>query len=89
MEVHNTGGRAGQEVVQLYTSDLYASVTPSVRRLRAFEKVSLAPGEYKTVSFTLEPKDLSFIGQDKKWVTEPGIFKIRIGELEADLKYED
>lgn len=87
VQVRNTGERAGAEVVQLYTSDLYASVTPSVRRLRAFEKVDLQPGEYKTLSFTLQPADLAFVGRDKKWVTEAGKFKIAIGGLEAEFEF--
>lgn len=89
VQVRNTGERAGQEVVQLYTSDLYASVTPAVQRLRAFEKIDLQPGEYKTLSFTLEPEDLAFVGQDNKWLTEPGKFKINIGGLEAAFEYVD
>src|SRR5690606_42106380 len=53
VEVKNTGNRAGKEVVQLYTSDLYASVTPDMQRLRGFEKISLQPGETKTVEFKI------------------------------------
>lgn len=79
--VKNTGGYAGQEVVQLYLSDLIASVTPYVKRLKRFEKISLQPGESKVVNFTLHEKDLSFIGLDNKPVVEPGEFKVAIAGL--------
>ncbi len=81
VSVTNTGDRAGKEAVQLYVSDLYATVTPAVRRLRAFEKVSLAAGETKTVRFSLGPDELSFIGRDHRPVVEPGEFRILVGPL--------
>lgn len=80
--VQNTGSRIGKEVVQLYLSDLYASVTPSVRRLKRFAKVELRPGEKKTVHFVLYERDLSFIGRDNRPTVEPGEFRIRVGDLE-------
>lgn len=80
--VKNTGARAGMEVVQLYLSDLVASVTPCVRRLKGFEKIRLQPGEAKVVQFTLEKDDLSFIGRDNKLVVEPGEFIVSIGGLQ-------
>lgn len=80
--VTNTGSRAGQEVVQLYLRDMYASVTPSVRRLKAFQKIELQPGESKEVSFTLQEQDLAFIGTDNKLVVEPGEFQVHIGGLQ-------
>ncbi len=80
--VQNTGQRAGKEVVRLYLSDLYASVTPSVRRLKRFAKVELGPGEEKIVRFTLHENDLSFIGLQNRPVVEPGEFAVRVGELE-------
>ncbi len=80
--VQNTGSRSGKEVVQLYLSDLCASVTPSVRRLKRFSKVELMPGERKTVRFVLNEKDLSFIGRDNRPTIEPGEFMVRVGDLE-------
>jgi beta-glucosidase len=63
----------------LYLSDLYASITPEVKALKRFDKIELAPNETKTVHFKLEPKDLQFVNNDLKWVSEKGIFKIQIG----------
>ncbi len=83
IDVTNTGARQGKEVVQLYISDLYASITPPVKRLRGFEKVSLAPGQTNTVTFTIRPEDLAFVNADSKWVTEPGEFEVRIGDQKA------
>ncbi|MGQ9854144.1 MAG: glycoside hydrolase family 3 C-terminal domain-containing protein, partial [Candidatus Oleimicrobiaceae bacterium] len=82
--VQNTGSRSGKEVVQLYLSDLYASVTPSVRRLKRFAKVELMPGEKKTVRFLLHERDLSFIGRDNRSTVEPGEFRVRVGDLEQN-----
>jgi beta-glucosidase len=83
VDVRNTGQRAGKEVVQLYVSDLYRTVSPPVKELKGFEKIALAPGETKTVSFTLTAKDLEFVGLDNKWQSEPGDFLVRVGGLEA------
>jgi len=85
--VKNTGDRDGQEVVQAYVSDLVASVTPSMERLRAFEKISLKAGESKTVKFAIRPRDLAFVGQDYKWRIEPGEFMLRTGELKENFEY--
>lgn len=82
VRVTNTGTRAGQEVVQLYVRDLYASVAPPVRRLRGFQKISLAPGEAKTVTFRVPIAELAFIGRDNRSVVEPGAFDVLIGGLE-------
>lgn len=83
----NTGGRAGKEVVQLYTSDLFASLTPDVRRLRAFDKIALEPGEAETVRFVLRSADLSFINAEGQRVTEPGDFELELGGLTAGFRY--
>ena len=79
--VTNTGKREGTEVVQLYVRDLVASVTPPVRRLRRFARVTIAPGASRTVSFALAAHELSFIGRDNKPVLEPGEFDAIIGDL--------
>jgi beta-glucosidase len=79
--VANTGERAGQESVLLFTRQHYASVTPSVRRLRAFTKVALEPGQSRVVRFTLSADDLRFIGRDGRPVLEPGAFDVMVGGL--------
>ena len=82
--ITNTGKVAGKEVVHLFTSDLYAtSVTPDVKRLRRFEKIDLKPGESKTVTFELNPKDLTYVGRDGKDILEAGDFEISIEKLKA------
>ena len=75
----NTGKRAGDEVVQLYVHDLVASVTRPRRALKGFQRVTLAPGESREVSFALTPAELSFIGEDMKRVVEPGTFEVFVG----------
>jgi len=79
--VTNSGRRAGKEVVQLYVSDLVASLSPAGKRLKRFAKVYLEPGQSRTLSFKLRRDDLSFIGADNKPVVEPGEFEVRIGGL--------
>ncbi len=81
VKVTNTGKRDGMEVVQLYTTDKVASVAPSVKVLRKFEKISLKAGESRTVSFKLNAKDLAFVGRDNKWVVEPGDFEVHVGGI--------
>ncbi|MDR0547493.1 MAG: fibronectin type III-like domain-contianing protein [Dysgonamonadaceae bacterium] len=67
--------------MQLFTSDLYASVTPDMQRLRRFEKIELQPGETKTIAFALTVKDLSFVKSGDKRIAEAGEFLIRIDGL--------
>ncbi len=85
--VTNSGKRAGKHSVLLFSSDKIASITPSVKKLRAFDKVSLEPGESKEVNFTLTAEDLSFIGLENKRITETGAFTIMVGDKEATLTY--
>jgi beta-glucosidase len=77
--VANSGARAGKEIVQLYSRDLVASVAPSYQRLRAYQKITLAPGERRTVSFRLPVSAVAFVGRDNKWVVEPGEFDLLVG----------
>ncbi|MPY86293.1 MAG: glycosyl hydrolase [Luteitalea sp.] len=77
-EVANVGRRPGDEVVQLYVQDVVASVTRPVQRLRGFERLTLAPGATRRVSFTLGPADLGFYDEQMRWVIEPGEFRIRV-----------
>jgi len=79
--VKNTGNREGKEVVQLFVSDLVASLTPDVKRLRGFEKIDLNPGESKTVTFKLPVKNLAFVNTANKRILEAGDFKIQIENL--------
>ncbi len=78
-EVRNTGGREGEEVVQLYVRDVVGSVTRPVRELKGFQKINLQAGEFKVVSFTLTTTDLSFYREDLEFVAEPGEFQVFIG----------
>ena len=80
VDVTNTGRVAGKESVLLFSSDLVASLTPDNRRLRAFEKVSLQPGETKTVTLRVKASDLAFVGYDGHWVLEEGDFRIQAGD---------
>jgi len=77
--VTNTGKIFGKEVIQLYTRDMVASVSPDVKKLVRFEKIGLEPGETKAVSFQIDAKDLAFVGKNNQWITETGDFKIFIG----------
>ena len=85
VDVKNTGKVAGKESVLLFSSDLIASMVPDGRRLRAFDKVELQPGETKTVTFNLNADDLAFVGYDGKWVLEEGDFKLMIADQSTDI----
>ena len=88
VDVKNTGKVAGKESVLLFSSDLIASMVPDGRRLRAFDKIELQPGETKTVTFDLNADDLAFVGYDGKWVLEEGDFKLMIADQSADIHCE-
>jgi beta-glucosidase len=79
VDVTNTGGRAGDEVVQLYLRDDVASVARPVRELRGFRRISLRPGETRAVTFVLQPADLSLFRLDMQQVVEPGTFTLWVG----------
>ena len=79
IDVTNTGSRSVKEPVLLFISDLVASLTPDIRRLRAFQKVELQPGETKTVQLEVSPRDLAFVNEDLQWTLEPGEFRAVIG----------
>ena len=85
VDVKNTGKVAGKESVLLFSSDLIASMVPDGRRLRAFDKIELQPGETKTVTFDLNADDLAFVGYDGKWVLEEGDFKLMIADQSTDI----
>ena len=89
VDVKNTGDRVGKESVLLFSSDLVASLTPDTRRLRAFEKVELKPGETKTVTLKLKGSDLAFVGYDGKWILEKGDFRIQTGDQTVNVVCTD
>ena len=88
VDVKNTGKVAGKESVLLFSSDLIASMVPDGRRLRAFDKIELQPGETKTVTFNLNADDLAFVGYDGKWVLEEGDFKLMIADQTVNIHCE-
>ena len=89
VDVKNTGKVAGKESVLLFSSDLIASMVPDGRRLRAFNKIELQPGETKTVTFELKADDLAFVGWDGKWRLEEGDFMLMIADKSADIHCTD
>ena len=89
VDVKNTGKMAGKESILLFSSDLVASMVPDGRRLRAFDKVELQPGETKTVTFELKADDLAFVGWDGKWRLEEGDFKLMIADQTASVHCAD
>lgn len=89
VDVKNTGKVAGKESVLLFSSDLIASIVPDGRRLRAFDKVELQPGETKTMTFELKADDLAFVGWNGKWRLEEGDIKLMIADQSADIHCTD
>lgn len=79
VSITNTGKLAGKEVVQLYVKDIVASVAPDSKRLIRFKKINLQPNESQTIEFTIQPKDLKFIGMDNNWTVEEGEFELQVG----------
>ncbi len=89
IDVTNTGNCTGKEVVMLFSRDMVASLTPDNRRLRAFEKVELKPGETKTVTLPIKASDLAFVDYDGKWVLEKGQFRMQVGSSVMDIDCND
>jgi len=87
VDIKNTGGREGKESVLLYTREEYASITPDTKRLRAFQKIALQPGETRTLTFKLTPQDIAFINDKSESVAEAGEFKVEIGNLVQRFNY--
>jgi beta-glucosidase len=86
--VKNTGTVAGKHTVELYTHDIYASITPNMKRLRAFKKITLKAGETQTVHFSIDRDDLAFVNAQLKTVTEPGDFEVMIGKKKATFNFQ-
>lgn len=86
LKVTNTGKRAGDEVVQLYTHDILSSITTYEKNLAGFERIRLKPGETKELTFTLDRKHLELLNADMKWIVEPGEFAIMAGASSEDIR---
>jgi len=86
--VRNSGNRDGKHTLELYSHEQYASITPSMQRLRAFKKISLKAGESQTVSFVIDKNDLAFVNASLKTVTESGNFDLMIGDKKATFAYQ-
>ncbi len=87
--IKNTGKFAGEEVVQLYIRDMIASVSQPVIALKAFQKISLQPGETKEVTFEITPEMLQMLNKEMKWIVEPGDFRVMIGASSKDIRLMD
>lgn len=86
VDVTNTGSRKGDEVVQLYLEDKVSSVTTYEYDLRGFERVTLNPGQTRTVEFTIRPDDMALLDRNNEWTVEPGEFEVMIGSSSADIR---
>ena len=86
--VTNSGHRAGKEIVQLYLSDLVASLSPPGKRIKRFAKIYLEPGQSRTLTFRLRPDDLSFIGANNKPLVEPGEFEVTVAGLKERFEFK-
>ena len=84
--VRNTGTRAGDEVVQLYVRDVLASVARPIMELRGFQRISLERGASREVSFVLGPDELRMLDRDRKWIVEPGVFRVLVGASSKDVR---
>jgi beta-glucosidase len=84
VDVVNTGNRAGEEVVQMYIRDCFSSVTRPVKELKGFKRISLKPGEKKTIELAISPEHLSFTDIRNQWTVEPGDFEIMVGNSSRD-----
>ena len=84
--VKNTGARAGDEVVQLYVRDVLGSVARPVMELKGFQRIALAAGESKTISFEVGPAELRMLDRDMTWIVEPGVFRVMVGSSSKDIR---
>jgi beta-glucosidase len=89
VDVTNTGKVKGDEVVQLYLKDKLSSVITYEMLLRGFERITLLPGEKKTVSFLLQPDDLALLDKNMNWTVEPGEFEVMIGKSSVDIAVKE
>ena len=84
--ITNTGKYAGEEIVQLYIRDKVAAPVRPVKELKDFKKISLQPGESKTIQFTIDKEKLSFYNEKLQWITQPGEFELMIGASSSDIR---
>lgn len=89
VDVENSGHMAGDEVVQMYVADIYASMARSVKELAGFKRITLKPGEKKTVAFEVKASQMAFLGKDMRWKVEKGDFLIEIGSSSEDIRLKD
>ena len=89
IDVENTGDLKGKEVVQLYVRDHYATISPSLRKLKRFTKIELEPNQKKTVEFEITKSDLKFYGINNDWVVEDGKFSVIINDLKAEFNFKN
>ncbi len=89
VDIINSGSCAGDEVVQLYVHDVHASVTRPVKELKAFWRISLAPGEMRTITFMLDVRQLGFSNQAMAYVVEPGAIEVLVGSSSQDIRAQD
>lgn len=89
VEIRNVGKTAGDEVIQLYLSDCYASRTRPVQELAGFKRLHLKPGEAKTVVFTVDSSQMAFLDKDMRWKIEKGAFEVRVGASSVDIRVSD
>ena len=89
VDIKNTGSVIGKEVVQLYIRDHYATISPSLKKLKRFTKIELKPSEVRTVNFTISSDDLKFFGVENNWIVEKGKFSVIINELNADFYFKN
>lgn len=89
VEVENSGSMAGDEVVQLYIADSYASMARPVKELAGFKRITLKPGEKKTVAFEVEASQMAFLDKDMRWKVEKGDFLVEIGSSSEDIRLKD
>ena len=88
IDIKNTGNIIGKEVVQLYIRDHYATISPSLKKLKRFIKIELKPSQVKTVNFTISSDDLKFYGKQNKWINEEGKFSVIVNNLSKDFNFK-
>ena len=87
-DIKNAGKIKGDEVIQLYLHDVVGSVSRPLQELKGFQRITLKPGEKKTVEFELMPDDFSMYDAGMNWIVEPGIFEVMIGSSSEDIRLE-
>ena len=89
IDIKNSGNTKGKEVIQLYVRDHYASISPSLKKLKRFAKVELNPNEKSTIKFVLNKDDFKFYGIENKWIVEDGKFSVLIDDLKKEFNYKN